>query len=81
MCEWCKRLVLRNWKWDRHTESFGLKWHMFNTMKSQWHREWHIRRDWRRGAIWCDEHCTDYNLGNRSYKPARGVGQRYYDRI
>lgn len=71
MCEWCDRLVLRNYKWDRHTAEFGQKWHMFNTMKSKWHMDWFIRKDWRRAGEWVEEH-------TKTYSPYYGLGSRYW---
>ena len=82
MCEWCNRLCMRNYKWDRHVETWGLKWHMFNTMKSQWHKDWYARRDWKRAQNWVEEHSNSgYELGEREYNKAKGIGSRFYDRI
>ena len=81
MCEWCDRLVLRNWKWDRHAYPPNWNFMINYTMKSQWHKDWHVRKDWRRALSWCEDNSLHYeDIGRRCWKHANGVGSRYYDR-
>jgi hypothetical protein len=73
MCEWCERLITRNYKWDHHAEWRGMRFLFKYTQKSKWHKEWYSRKYWHRAGKWVDT----LNL-KREY---RGTGSRYYWRI
>ena len=79
MCEWCPRLVMRNYKWDHHADFRGMMF-MFNyTQKSIWYKDKWTRKDWRRALTWCEDHSLNYeDIGRREWKRARGVGGRYW---
>ena len=72
-CLWCKRLCTRNWRWDRHCDYWAMRFIFKYTMKSVWHKNWYIRKDWRR---WTSEF-EDVRRVKR-HTMYRGVGQRYY---
>ena len=77
MCEWCDRLVLRNYKWDHHAEWRGMHFMFKYTKKSKWHREEFLRKDWHRAQEWCEEQChRSVEIGSRYYPHAGG--SRFY---
>jgi hypothetical protein len=79
MCEWCERLVLRNWEWDNHADWRGMYFIFKYTGKSKWVREEFIRKEWRRAQDWCDDHCRkSATIGSRLYP--HGGGSRFYER-